>query len=311
MIERERERERERYFSDPLHGIRYDLSLVNLEAIFTVPSDLWEAVRTRTYFLNADVTSLSSFSPFTHIYSFDVGFPADVMLKIASIFNKSVTAIYYCSFHTPGLFMSYGFDVTLVGNVTTSMHGSGERHSMYVYKRNFPEGVTALTTPSVPPPFVVGFSLLRSRLPWWSRLTSSSPNPSRLTRLSSSGSLWECDGERGEGEGGGEGGGDGQGERKKGEEAGGECDVAEFNLYCHQCVRKNPMSSLLFCSLCPRRYCIVCLRKSYPPAAYTAEGGTDWVCVGCQGVCACAWGRGGMCMQHPMIKKEDTELGIV
>ena len=277
---------------------RYELSVVNFEAAYATA--VWESVQKRTFFFHSCVTSFVTLCPFTHIYSFDVGFPAEVMLDIASLFNRSATSLYYCSFHAPNLFLSYGFNVTLVGSVSTSMHGSGEKHTLYVYKRKDPVISQSI---SISPSFLIAFSLLRGRVSWWtssrkhaaSASSASSAASSRVTRLTSPESFW-----KGEGEGGGEGGGEVVGL------------FGDLRMFCHQCVRKVPMLDLRFCCRCTKRYCPVCLKKHYPTSVLGGGDGErdgDWLCVSCLGLCNCGWGKQGKCGTHPIIRKDDMTNG--
>jgi len=83
-----------------------------------------------------NIFSAQSFDPFTHVYQFDVGFPDNLCRHLSKIFNVSKTANYLISYHlSPRLIEKYGFDVEYICQITTSMHGSGEGHTAYFYKR--------------------------------------------------------------------------------------------------------------------------------------------------------------------------------
>jgi hypothetical protein len=74
--------------------------------------------------------------PFTHIYMYDLGFPPPLQQSIALKFNNSVHAQYLVSYRPPHRVINeYKYDVELVDRVATSMHGSGEGHTAYFYKR--------------------------------------------------------------------------------------------------------------------------------------------------------------------------------
>ena len=67
---------------------------------------------------------------------FDVGFPENLCEHLSQIFNISKTANYLISYHlSPRLIKKYKFDVEYICQITTSMHGSGEGHTAYFYKR--------------------------------------------------------------------------------------------------------------------------------------------------------------------------------
>ena len=63
------------------------MSVTNLESVFGTCA--WEPVRLKTYFLNMDVIGLDSLAPFTHVYSFDIGFPLKVMRHLGKLFNMN------------------------------------------------------------------------------------------------------------------------------------------------------------------------------------------------------------------------------
>jgi hypothetical protein len=59
---------------------------------------------------------------------------------LADAFNASVTPYLIC-FHSPRVIIDkYGFNVELLAQTCTSMHGSSEGHSGYIYKRKPPSG---------------------------------------------------------------------------------------------------------------------------------------------------------------------------
>ena len=63
-------------------------------------------------------------------------FEKDLSKKLARRFNKSSTAKYLISFKKPKkIIKKWKFQVELVGKFPTSMHGSSERHTCYVYRR--------------------------------------------------------------------------------------------------------------------------------------------------------------------------------
>ena len=62
-------------------------------------------------------------------------FPPTLFFKLAEMFNKSSSSYLIC-YHSPGdIIDSYGFNVELIVQAPTSMHGSKEGHMGYIYKR--------------------------------------------------------------------------------------------------------------------------------------------------------------------------------
>lgn len=68
---------------------------------------------------------------------YDLGFPPHLQQKIAEHFNQSTHARYLVSYRPPRrVIHEYGYAVTEIGKINTSMTGSGENHTAYFYKRN-------------------------------------------------------------------------------------------------------------------------------------------------------------------------------
>ena len=83
-----------------------------------------------------DVMEANSFDPFTHVYMFDIGFPGFLFAHLSSMFNSSKVSKYLISYYGPKkIIEQYGFEVEYMFKVSVSMHGSGEFHSGYYYKR--------------------------------------------------------------------------------------------------------------------------------------------------------------------------------
>ena len=98
-----------------------------------------------TNFLVDDIDNANSTDPFTHIYMYDLGFPPPLQQSIAQKFNNSQYAQYLVSYRPPRrVIEEYGYAVEFIDQISTSMHGSGEGHMAYFYKRTSP--VPALTT---------------------------------------------------------------------------------------------------------------------------------------------------------------------
>ena len=63
-------------------------------------------------------------------------FPPKLLKKLADMFNKSHSPYLIC-FHGPKVIIErYGFDIELITQISTSMHGSSECHTGYLYRRN-------------------------------------------------------------------------------------------------------------------------------------------------------------------------------
>ncbi|KAL7539077.1 hypothetical protein ACHAXR_009016 [Thalassiosira sp. AJA248-18] len=88
------------------------------------------------YFAHGDITEANFFDPFTHVYMFDIGFPPRLFHLLAEMFNKSQSEYLIC-YHGPKLMIEdYGFDIELIVQTPTSMHGSAEGHTGYIYRRS-------------------------------------------------------------------------------------------------------------------------------------------------------------------------------
>ena len=87
-------------------------------------------------FIEADIDEAASMDPFTHIYMYDLGFPPPLQQSIARKFNTSQYAECLVSYRPPRrVIEEYGYDVEFVEQLPTSMHGSGEGHMAYFYRR--------------------------------------------------------------------------------------------------------------------------------------------------------------------------------
>lgn len=116
-----------------LETLRWQLSLHNLKAVMV--SDTQVHKQNKVIFAPGDIVQCTSFDPFTHVYSFDVGFPPDVMFHMANVFNTSA-AQYVISFHKPKkMIETYNYNVHLLGRVYTSMAGSSEGHCCFIYQK--------------------------------------------------------------------------------------------------------------------------------------------------------------------------------
>jgi hypothetical protein len=71
-----------------------------------------------TFFVLSDIDQAGTLNPFTHIYMFDVGFPAYVHCSIAVKFNKSRYASHLVSFKAPRYIINtFGFEVKLLTQI--------------------------------------------------------------------------------------------------------------------------------------------------------------------------------------------------
>ena len=93
-----------------------------------------------TMFILGDITKACTFDPFTHVYMFSVGFPPALWKRLATIWNNSNpnTCQYFICYSPEKDLEEYDFDVELVAETETSMHGSGEHHTVYLYRRSKP-----------------------------------------------------------------------------------------------------------------------------------------------------------------------------
>lgn len=116
-------------------------------------------------FLEADAYDAKSFDPFTHVYMFDIGFPPNLFLHIAECLRNSSSAKWVLCYHGPKLMCNeYGFEMELVKQLATSMHGSGEGHTAYLYKCTHAKARQAAARPAARP---TDAQVLRSSDPVW------------------------------------------------------------------------------------------------------------------------------------------------
>ena len=77
-------------------------------------------------FINENIEKACTLAPFTHVYSFDIGFPPKTLAQLARQFNDSHYTKYLVSFHTPHTIIDkYMFaveNITKIGGLT--MHGT-------------------------------------------------------------------------------------------------------------------------------------------------------------------------------------------
>ena len=88
--------------------------------------------RANATFVQRDVTDVHSFSPATHVYSFNVGMPAAVNAHIVQAFLASASARVLCVYGLSERDADHA-TLRLVEKVAVSMTGSGERKTAGVY----------------------------------------------------------------------------------------------------------------------------------------------------------------------------------
>ena len=89
----------------------------------------------KCYFTHGNIAVAKTFDPFTHVYMFSIGFPPELWKTLASMFNKSLSPYLICYHNPKNIIEKYGFDVELLTQAPTSMHGSKEGHMGYLYRR--------------------------------------------------------------------------------------------------------------------------------------------------------------------------------
>jgi hypothetical protein len=115
-------------------------------------------IQGNTMFLHKNVTEAKTFDPFTHVYMFSIGFPPDLWIRLSEQWNKSdhTTCQYLICYHGPkDIVDCYAFEVELVAQTSTSMHGSKEGHMGYIYRRKACATAKNMSTLSTPPWCVV------------------------------------------------------------------------------------------------------------------------------------------------------------
>lgn len=120
-----------------------------------------EALQGNCMFLHKNIMEAKSFDPFTHVYMFSIGFPPPLWLALSKMWNKSHSEYLIC-YHAPrSIIEKYEFDVELLAQTQTSMHGSKEGHMGYLYKRKTPKASTGRECDAL---FANSWDLVRSGL---------------------------------------------------------------------------------------------------------------------------------------------------
>jgi len=118
---------------------RYFLGLHNLRGVLGNSSKMKVSDDTNEFlrcgYVMGDIMDAKSFSPFSHVYMFSIGFPPPLWLSLVASFNRSSSPWLIC-YHGPRqIIEKHGFNVELVVQMPTSMHGSSEVHTGYIYRR--------------------------------------------------------------------------------------------------------------------------------------------------------------------------------
>jgi hypothetical protein len=115
-----------------MHNLHHVLKEAELQSEEIEPK---EQIGYNCFFEHGDITQASTFNPFTHVYMFDIGFPPKLFVKLSEMFNNSCSSYLIC-YHAPRIIVDrYNFQVELVCQQSTSMHGSSEIHTGYIYRR--------------------------------------------------------------------------------------------------------------------------------------------------------------------------------
>ena len=115
----------------------------------------------RCIFIHGDIKTAKVFDPFTHVYMFSIGFPPTLWLNLAKIWNRSSSPFLIC-FHGPrDIIRDYEFDAVLLAQTPTSMHGSKEGHTGYVYRRQSSQANMSCVEGVIDPVFTAGIELVR------------------------------------------------------------------------------------------------------------------------------------------------------
>ncbi|GKZ00740.1 hypothetical protein MPSEU_001025900 [Mayamaea pseudoterrestris] len=100
--------------------------------------DRCDEYSTRVLFKYADVLSMDSFGPLTHIYAASAAFPDALMRHLAIMWKASLTAKFLVCNHNPKQMLNvFQFtDLRYVNvKIQCTMHGSGEGKTFYFYER--------------------------------------------------------------------------------------------------------------------------------------------------------------------------------
>lgn len=86
-------------------------------------------------FFKGDATTLETFEPITHIYSFDAAMPIWMIKKFVDLFNMSKTTYCYVSYRKD-LIETLDIKAKRIHGISTQMMGSGEGRMCWLYLKN-------------------------------------------------------------------------------------------------------------------------------------------------------------------------------
>lgn len=116
----------------------------------------------RCVFVQGDIRDARTFDPFTHVYMFSIGFPPTLWCDLAEMWNRSKSKYLIC-FHGPkDVIDAYGFSVEVVVQTPTSMHGSKEGHTGYIYRRTKTQESESTRSQECDPYFEPAWNLVKS-----------------------------------------------------------------------------------------------------------------------------------------------------
>ena len=117
-----------------LEEIRCLLSLCNLKSALQTTNESVISSK-KLFFSVGDIMNVNTFNPFSHIYTYDDGFPPMVLIHIAQGFNRSLSARYLISYHSPNEWIdNYGLEAEVIGQLQAARAGKGSK-TCYFYKR--------------------------------------------------------------------------------------------------------------------------------------------------------------------------------
>ena len=121
-------------FGIEVEKVRNSLGLHNLLHILR-EAEQESDIGTNCILKHGNILDATTLDPFTHVYMFDIGFPPALFRALAEKFNRSQSPYLICYHGTRLIIDRYGFDVELLTQIPTKMHGSSEGHTGYIYKR--------------------------------------------------------------------------------------------------------------------------------------------------------------------------------
>jgi Histone methylation protein DOT1 len=121
-----------------------------------------EKIHHRCMFVHGDITKARSFDPFTHVYMFSIGFPPALWCELSEKWNRSSSPYFICYHGPKDIINSYEFDAELIVQTSTSMHGSKEGHTGYIYRRTGNRFKTSAGAPVCDPLFAETWGMVQN-----------------------------------------------------------------------------------------------------------------------------------------------------